>query len=413
MLEKLYQLLRKDGTAEAAKKLARFALGELGARLAPRGRELDALLDEIRRGAYERVILRRGSFGWHTPLFQRPQQLSSALAKSGCLVLYEAASPYDRVRGAQKLGENLWLVNLRAFPLRRRLERALEESVTRRYVQVASPESRLRVSSLRAYSRRGWRVIYDYIDALSGEISNSRRVPRRSLELYRYAMRGPCLVLASSLALLRDARRFKPFKDVLLLENGVDSGFFSAPGACPEDERFRELLADGRPVLCYYGALARWLDYAALRALASDGRFQLLLIGVRYDDSYARELAGEENVSFLGPRPYERLRDYAARCDVLLLPFLPGPVGDAASPVKLFEYLAIARPIVAGDVAECRRCDGVLIARSAQDYVRAVEEALALKDSRLFRMRSQSLARQADWQKRADLLCRALRQREE
>ena len=91
MLEKLYQLLRKDGTAEAAKKLARFALGELGARLAPRGRELDALLDEIRRGAYERVILRRGSFGWHTPLFQRPQQLSSALAKSGCLVLYEAA----------------------------------------------------------------------------------------------------------------------------------------------------------------------------------------------------------------------------------------------------------------------------------------------------------------------------------
>ena len=98
---------------------------------------------------------------------------------------------------------------------------------------------------------------------------------------------------------------------------------------------------------------------------------------------------------------------------MLLLPFLPGPVGDAASPVKLFEYLAIARPIVAGDVAECRRCDGVLIARSAQDYVRAVEEALALKDSRLFRMRSQSLARQADWQKRADLLCRALRQREE
>lgn len=412
MLEKLKNLVRKYGAGGTAALLCRYARGSAAMLFGPgktgRG-AVEELLGEIRAGGYERLVLRRGSFGWHTPLFQRAQQLARAMGRRGCLVLYEAAPPHESLRGAEKLGEGLWLADLRAPRLRRLIENAARESGRPRWLMLASTESRLSPRLPKRYAAAGWAVLYDYIDAISPEIGGGARVPRRTLALHKWAMAGrDVLVAASSLALLKDAQR--KGKRAVLAENGVDCAFFSAPSPCPEDARFRALLREGRPVVCFYGALARWLDYEALRAVAADGRFVLLLIGVEYDDSFSRELAGRERVVFLGPRPYETLPGYASRCDVLLVPFRRSEVSDAASPVKLFEYMALGKPIVAGDSAECRRCPGVLIARDARDYVRCIERALALRCDGAYLETEREEARSADWLRRAEGLCGALRE---
>ncbi len=331
------------------------------------------------------------------------------MGRRGCRVLYEAAPPHEGLRGAEKLGDGLWLVDLRSPRLRRRIESAARESGRPRWLMLASPESRLSPRLPERYAAAGWMLLYDYIDAISPEIGGGARVPRRTSALYERAMaRRDVLVAASSLALLKDAR--SRGKRAVLAENGVDCAFFSAPSPCPEDARFRALLRTGRPIVCFYGALARWLDYEALRAVAADGRFTLLLIGVEYDASFSRELAGRERVVFLGPRPYETLPGYASRCDVLLVPFRRGEVSDAASPVKLFEYMALGKPIVAGDAAECRRCRSVLIARDARDYVRCIERALALRCDGAYLETEREEARSADWLRRAEGLCGALRE---
>ena len=415
LLQKLKNLREKHGVRGALRLVARYALGASAARLGARPRVrracLAALEAEISSGRYERVILRRGSFAYHSPLFQRAQQLALALGRERCLVLYEAAAPYDRTAAAEKLSEGLWLVNLRCRGFAAALTRLLERGALPRYLLVGSPESRLREKTVRAYLERGWTLLYDYIDALSGEIGGGERTPRGVLALYRLAMAEErSLVLASSLTLRRDAR--ENGRAALLVENGVDCAHFFRPGPCPEDAAFRALLRRGRPRLCFYGALASWLDYEALRALAADGRFDVLLIGMKYDGSFERELAGTENVFFLGPRPYETLKDYAARCDVLLIPFQKGAVGDAASPVKLFEYFALGKPVVAGDVAECRRYRSALIAACPADYVRCVERALALAHDRDYLAAERAEALAADWDRRAETLCAALRRRE-
>ncbi len=302
-------------------------------------------------------------------------------------------------------------MNGRSPRLRRLVARAAKESGRPRYVMLASPESRLSPRRAARCAEEGWTVLYDYIDALSPEIGGGERVPRRTRELYAWAMeRRDVLVIASSRALRADAARRG--KRALLVENGVDCARFLSPAPCPEDGVFRALLEAGRPIVCFYGALACWLDYEALRRIAADGRFTLLLIGVRYDGSYERELAGRERVVFLGPRPYETLPGYGARCDVLLVPFRKGAVADAASPVKLFEYLALGVPVVAGDAAECRRCRGVLIAREPEDYIRRIEQALALRGDASYRETARSEALAADWLRRAETLCAALRERE-
>ncbi|MBR0040893.1 MAG: glycosyltransferase [Oscillospiraceae bacterium] len=415
MLFKLKNLIDKYGAAETARLLARCALQSAKAGLGPREGDraaVDALLEEIRAGEYERLVLRRGSFGWHTPLFQRAQQLARAMSRRGCLVLYEASPAHEELRGAEKLGEGLWLVNLRARRLRREIENAAVGSGRPRWVMLASPEGAFKADLIKRYAAAGWGVIYDYIDAIRPEISGGGCVPRRTRALCEGAMKDRrVIVTTSSQALLDDARRRG--RDALLVENGVDCAWFSSLGPCPEDARFRALLQKGKPILCYYGALASWLDYEALYSLAADGRFSLLLIGAKYDGSFDRELAGAENVVFLGPRPYETLKDYAGRCSVLLVPFRRGEVGDAASPVKLFEYMALGVPVVAGDTAECRRCQSVLIAADTGDYLRRVEEALALRSDEHYRKTEQAEACAADWLLRADVLCSALQEKEE
>ena len=64
----------------------------------------------------------------------------------------------------------------------------------------------------------------------------------------------------------------------------------------------------------------------------------------------ARELKVSERVTVTGVVKREQIASYVAAFDVALQP----DVVDYASPLKLFEYLALARPVVAPDKANIR-----------------------------------------------------------
>jgi GT2 family glycosyltransferase len=58
------------------------------------------------------------------------------------------------------------------------------------------------------------------------------------------------------------------------------------------------------------------------------------------------------NVVFLGPKPNTDLPAYLAQADAAIIPFLPGPLTDAVSPVKVFEYLFLKKPVIATRMPE-------------------------------------------------------------
>ena len=406
-------LIAKYGAAGTLRLLLRAVKCELLSRFGPGThpgeRRLAELSDRIFAPGRGPVILFRGSGGYDVALFQRPQQLARALAAKGCIVLYEASPRIDAVRGARMVIPGLWLVNLRSASVRRMLFRRAESGEDRPFLHISSPERNLAPRTVERMQRRGWRAVYDYIDAISPEISASRRVPGRTLALCSRAMEdGETLVVCSSRALLRDAQGKHKGKTALI-ENGVDCAHFFRPGPCPDDAEFAAILRRGRPRLCFYGALGSWLDYGALRALAEDGRFDIVLIGMRYDGSYDASLAGTKNVFFLGPRPYGLIKDYAARCDVMLVPFRRGAVGDAASPIKLFEYMALGKPIVAGRTEECARYKSAITALTPEEYVDAALRALELRGDKGYLAAERAEALAADWSVRAEGLLRALR----
>jgi glycosyltransferase involved in cell wall biosynthesis len=71
---------------------------------------------------------------------------------------------------------------------------------------------------------------------------------------------------------------------------------------------------------------------------------------------------GIKNISFLGSLPYREIPAYMEKFDILLMPYqrsvaISGNRGDTSrwmSPLKMFEYMASGKPIIASDLAVLR-----------------------------------------------------------
>ncbi len=357
-----------------------------------------------------RVIVWRSSFGFRVPLYQRPQQMARQLARLGCLVVYEANGSTDETDSFRLLEDGLLLFHFGYRPLRTLLLQELARSGLPRYLQIYSTNYEMDLRELEQWKRRGYGIIYEYVDHLSPAISATRELPKRVLDKYRYAMTHPEVTVVTTAELLRqDVLQKRGGENLILASNGVDYAFFQHWEAYDFEPAFRAVLRQRRPIVCYYGALASWVDYGILNDIIADGRFSLVLIGVSYDGSMERELQRNERCFFLGPRDYRVLKYYAREADVLILPFRINDVTRSTNPVKLFEYMALHKPIVSSCIDECRRYESVLIAENRGDYIRRIEEALALRQDKAYLALLDREARENDWREKARTLIEGLR----
>ncbi len=175
------------------------------------------------------------------------------------------------------------------------------------------------------------------------------------------------LILAASPAL---AARF-PAHKTRLLPHGVDAALFARPAP-----RAADLPADG-PVAGFYGALAPWIDLelvAATARLLPQWRF--VMIGPAQVDVSA--LARLPNMALVGARAHAALPGYAQHWTVGIIPFRDTPQIRACNPLKLREYLAAGRPVVATPFPALAPYAGeVAVARDAAGFAAALQAALS------------------------------------
>lgn len=410
---KLHTLIGKYGPWGLVQKALRHVSAALWAALAPAAllhpRALRRALRQLLTADYARIILWRSRFGFEAALYQRPQHMARQLARQGCLVLYEASPLRDRVQTLRELEPGLLLVNLRSPLLRRMLLRELDRAEQPKYLQLYSTNRETPLRELKAWRRRGWGVLYEYVDHLSPAISGTKRLPRPVAEKFRYVMARPEIpVVVTAELLRRDVIARRGARNLIYATNGVDYAFFRRWESYGFEPAFREILGRGKPIACYYGAMASWLDYALLRRIAAEGKYSLVLIGVKYDASFDQELRGVRGVDFLGPRDHRVLKYYAREAAALLLPFAINEVTCSASPVKLFEYMALQKPIVSTDIDECRKYRSVLIGKTHTEFLRQLDRAIRLGGDNDYLALLDAEARANDWSEKARAIVRGL-----
>ena len=200
--------------------------------------------------------------------------------------------------------------------------------------------------------------------------------------------------------------RYWNVPDARYLPNAVEAGRFDQeprPNPALADEEFAKLVATGKPIAGYYGALARWFDYALLEATAQRRPdWSFVLIGPDHDGSLARSgVARLPNVHWLGTRPYVALPGYLHRFDVATIPFAINEITLATSPLKLYEYFAAGRPVISTPMPECAAFAEVQLVKDAEQFAAALDVARARAGDAGLRQRLHGIATANTWRSRA------------
>lgn len=298
---------------------------------------------------------------------QRPAQLALELLNRAHRVTYVYRFP-SRERGRRRgsfAHENLTHTRFRDFSARAfGLERGLRERLVV-LTELPLPEFRACASYLKA---RGAQTVYDCIDDWDSSLGGawySRRAENRLIE-------ESDLVVASARA-LKDNLEARSWRDVSLVPNAVNTHLF----ARGRDHERPADLPEADAVFLYVGSLwGEWFDWDWVVALAqARPECAVVLLG----DYRGQCRNPPRNVHFLGLRPQAEVPAYLAHADVCLIPFKLDPLTRAVSPLKVYEYLAMGKPVVASDLPELHDLPYVAIAHSEAQFVDAVARAQAVK----------------------------------
>ncbi|MBR4077980.1 MAG: glycosyltransferase, partial [Oscillospiraceae bacterium] len=406
-LSKLVNVYKKYGILGFVKKVLSYISANWLSRYNPmpllRRNSLRRSIREMLSGEYDRIILWRSGFGYNVPLFQRPQHIARSLAKQGCLVLYEVTTMTDDVKTITKHEDNLYLVNLSNVFFRNLLMEELDKVTKPKYLQLYSTDWSLSMADVQSYLDRGFRFIYEYIDHISPALSGTSMLPKAISDKYDYAMtHADTFVVVTADLLREDVIQRRGTTNMAFSTNGVDYAHFqSYKDGFVFDADFQKVLRIGKPIVCYYGALAKWFDYELVRKIAATDKYSVVLFDMKYDESFDEQLKGVKNVYFLGPRNYDVLKYYARACDVLTIPFLVNDITRATSPVKVFEYMAMHKPVVTTDMNECRKYGSVLIGKTHEEFIALLDKAMTLRSDSDYLAQLDRDARSNDWSMKA------------
>jgi len=371
-----------------ARAIARRLDGAGGRRDQP---NLDTIIQRAKTSKGAIIFL--PSVGWETVNTQRGHHLAREFARQGYVSIYDCSAAYTDVSGFLEIADNLFLYRGDALALGQIPDSTLW-TITYNFDQVKQYPPTVR-------------IVYDWIDDLS-----VFPYDRAFLEAnHRQALSKATLVVSVARRLHEQALTVR--SDAIYLPNGVDYDHFASPAPTPDaDPKIAALLNPRLPIAGYYGALAEWFDYELLETVAELRRdWNFLLIGPMLDGSArqrGRALFKCANVHWIGARPYERLPEYLWLFDVALIPFVVNDITQATSPLKLYEYMAAARPIITTPMPECESFSVVNITHSAEEMARALDDARAQGASEEFRAQCRAQAREHSWERRVQKVIEAL-----
>lgn len=389
-LSKIKSVIKKYGLINALKKILSYVLSKtinlFNSVNIMRNKKVSKLLDQIlEESNFERVIIWRSNFGWNVPLFQRPQHISLNLSKQNCLVFYEVTHFTDKIGNLKKVNDNLILINLENKNIQKILFAKLKNIKKPKYIQIYSTDWSMKLLELKEYIQNGYKIIYEYIDEINPILSGTDEIPINIKEKYEYILQDKknVLVVVTADKLKADIVQKRGAEKLVFASNGVDYEHYKRTDKNFQfDEEFKKILEQNKPIIGYYGAFASWFDYDMVKNLAKNRtKYNIVLIGTKYDDTLEKsKIEDLDNIYFLGSRDYKILKNYASKFDVCTVPFLINDITEATSPLKIFEYMALGKPIVTTAMNECKKYKSIFIANNSKEFIELVDKALSLNE---------------------------------
>lgn len=412
------EVLKEDGLIEVIKRVLRYIKRRIKDKLDNNAltyrknyEEANAIFHKIlKKEKFKAVVVFDSRVGWNIPLFQRSQHMANELTDDGYLYFYRTSEQFDpHVKTVEKLKDRLYLVNMANFALQNAMFDLLKEYKGHKFLSLYSTDVYLDEQYIKEkYIDNGFKVIYEYIDELSDEISG--HLPDFVYDRHKNIIEDKSnIAVGSADKLIEEIEEIRGKENVAMITNGVQYDHWQYRSD-EVPEKLKDIVSKGNPIIGYFGALAKWFDYELLKKVAKERpNYEIVLIGFLYDNSFKDSKIDDlENVHYLGIVDYKELNQYSQYFTISTIPFLLNDITESTSPVKLFEYMAMGHPIVTTDMRECRKYKSVLIGKSHEDFIEKLDFALTLdkKDEYYNYLKEEALAN--TWREKAAILDRLI-----
>lgn len=347
--------------------------------------------------------------------FQRPQQMMSQFARHGHRVFYIVASRIAAEEQAYSLSQvspGIFEVALFRQATQDFYQKAMSDGNTDACLlslAVLSADFRIKTAisvvhlsywtplAVRLRKERGWRIQYDCMD----DWVDFPNIGTALLGQEETLVAEADLVTVTG-SILKE-KWSGHAANCALVRNGVDFSFFAR--YCVPNNFLPEIKGT---IIGFYGALAEWIDYPLLAAIATRRPdWNLVLIG----DVFVKDLAGLEsmpNVHLIGRRPYPEMPLYLYHFDACLIPFRLYNVTHAVDPVKFYEFMSAGKPVISTRLEEMKAYEEfVYFANGPEEFIEKIELALDERELDLATKRIE-LARANDWKNRFDVTLHAI-----
>ena len=237
-------------------------------------------------------------------------------------------------------------------------------------------------------------TVYDCMDNYPAFYPNL--VQQRLINIENKLLESVDIVFASSDGLYQ--RCITHNQNTHLVRNGVSPYFFNVDSKTPA-----HIEHIPKPRVGYIGTIGHWVDIQLLTQTAKAlPDIQFVFVGPIEVD--VQQLAALPNVHLLPPQPHTDMPYYVQAFDVCIIPFKTNALTDAVNPVKLYEYMALGKPIVSTPLPEVQYYETLLyIGTTTASFVDNIRFALheaAEPQASIIKQR-QNITGQHTWQKRA------------
>jgi len=312
--------------------------------------------------------------------------------------------PFDDVGGGQRAAQiarcalktgrrvvYLYIYKRYDFELNKYVESEINVyGLIHKHIEVTSPNEVLRLVSpdstllvelphkaalpyVQVFNSRGIRTVFELIDdwesSLGGDWFDAN--------IYRRFVNEANVVVGTAKVLVQkliDLGR----SDALYLPNAANEYIFDKYKSY---SRPVDLPGNFKRIGLYFGSLyGEWFAWEYLQE-AADKNADMAFVLIGDKPSPDRLPMLPSNIIFLGAKQIQELPAYLAYSDISLLPFLPGKISDAVSPIKVFEYLFSGSPVIATRLPEIVGYPGVLVANSPQEFAHLCGEAFISEEA--------------------------------
>lgn len=285
-------------------------------------------------------------------MYQRPQQMMRKLSERGHTVYY-----IDNIRKDYiiRINDNLYEVGMNYRININELKRPI-------ILWCSHPQNVTRINEI--YHDY---IIFDIIDDYSHEFK-------------RWKVYSKDMLRAANMVFTTSDRLYNKFSEechkIYKIKNGLDVDNFSLDKrSIPAD------LPKGKKIVGYIGAVASWIDWNLIEYISCSD-YNIVFVGPKIGNINLN--LSRNNIYFLGEKKYSELPFYTNNFNCCIIPFKINEMTNSCNPIKLYEYLALGKPVVSTAINELSKLRKLCyISKNNTEFIINLNRAVNENDRKL------------------------------